>query len=86
MYHFQMMISQFLGQFHPSFTYVAPHGASRRRGLPRYGDAIAMVQRCLELEPSHYDAKMLMQDLDRLVTSEQPSGHGWTMVDHGDDR
>lgn len=65
----------------------------------RYGDAIGMVQRCLELEPSHYDAKMLMQDLDRLVTSEQPSGHGamvmvnghdwwWkdgTMVDHGDD-
>ena len=33
-----------------------------------------MVQRCLELEPSHYDAKVLMQDLDRLVTSEQPEG------------
>ena len=39
--------------------------------LPRYGDAIGMVQRCLDLDPSHYDAKILMQDLDRLVATEQ---------------
>lgn len=58
----------------PSHDKALLRAAVALRGLKRYGDAIAMVQRCLELEPSHYDAKVLMQDLDRLVTSEQPEG------------
>lgn len=83
------MSSQFLGKFTKFSPTSRGAVAPWCPVVPRYGDAIGMVQRCLELEPSHYDAKMLMQDLDRLVTSEQPSGHGamgsWWMVMTGDE-
>ena len=43
------------------------------KGLKRYGDAIAMVQRCLNQDPNHYDARAMMADLDQLVEGEQVS-------------
>ena len=41
------------------------------RALKRYGEAIQVVQRCLDTDPQHYEAKNLMQDLDQLVEVEQ---------------
>eukprot|EP00438_Fugacium_kawagutii_P034254 Skav225947 [mRNA] locus=scaffold1500:586407:588745:- [translate_table: standard] len=48
--------------------------ATALRGLKRYGDAMGMVQRCLDQDPQHYDATVMLQDLDRLVAGEQSVG------------
>ena len=48
------------------------------RGLKRYQDAMAMVQRCLDIDPGHFEAKRLLQDIDQLVEAEQRQLHSKT--------
>jgi len=46
-------------------------GAVALRGLRRFGEAQAMVQRCLDADPRHAEAKQLLREIDQQVEGER---------------
>eukprot|EP00930_Biecheleria_cincta_P031986 TRINITY_DN22197_c0_g1_i1.p1 TRINITY_DN22197_c0_g1~~TRINITY_DN22197_c0_g1_i1.p1 ORF type:complete len:640 (-),score=154.29 TRINITY_DN22197_c0_g1_i1:293-2212(-) len=46
-------------------------GAVALRGLRRFGEAQAMVQRCLDADPRHSEAKQLLREIDQQVEGER---------------
>ncbi|CAJ1356087.1 unnamed protein product [Effrenium voratum] len=58
----------------PSYDKALLRAAVALRGLKRYREAVAMAQKCLDVDPRLVEAKQLLQDLDQLIEAEQRLG------------